>query len=156
MSLEFIPIVLGVLGLVSALLIYLAVLQYSPGEGRVREIADEIHVGAMTFMRREYSILFVFAAIVTLAIFFSDLGAPTAISFVVGALCSAGAGYIGMYTATHANVRTTVAANQKGLDSALDVAFFGGSIMGLTVAAMGLLGLGVLYLLPQNMATPDS
>jgi K(+)-stimulated pyrophosphate-energized sodium pump len=146
MSLEFIPIVLGVLGLVSALLIYLAVLQYSPGEGRVREIADEIHVGAMTFMRREYSILFVFAAIVTLAIFFSDLGAPTAISFVVGALCSAGAGYIGMYTATHANVRTTVAANQKGLDSALDVAFFGGSIMGLTVAAMGLLGLGVLYL----------
>ena len=146
MSLEFIPIVLGVLGLVSALLIYLAVLQYSPGEGRVREIADEIHVGAMTFMRREYSILFIFAAIVTLAIFFSDLGAPTAISFVVGALCSAGAGYIGMYTATHANVRTTVAANQKGLDSALDVAFFGGSIMGLTVAAMGLLGLGVLYL----------
>ena len=88
----------------------------------------------------------IFAAIVTTAINFSDLGAPTAIAFVVGALCSAGAGYIGMYTATHANVRTTVAANQEGLDSALDVAFFGGSIMGLTVAAMGLLGLGVLYL----------
>ena len=146
MSLEYIPIVLGVLGLIAAFLIYLAVLKYSPGEGRVREIADEIHVGAMTFMRREYSILFIFAGIVTLAIYFSDLGAPTAIAFVVGALCSAGAGYIGMYTATHANVRTTVAANQKGLDSALDVAFFGGSIMGLTVAAMGLLGLGVLYL----------
>ena len=147
MPLEYIPVTLGVLGLLSALIIYLVVLKYSPGEGRVREIADEIHVGAMTFMRREYSILFIFAAIVTIAIYFSALGMPTAIAFVVGALCSAGAGYIGMYTATHANVRTTVAANQKGLDSALDVAFFGGSIMGLTVAAMGLLGLGVLYLL---------
>ncbi|MEM8844207.1 MAG: sodium-translocating pyrophosphatase [Pseudomonadota bacterium] len=142
-----IPVALGILGLVAALIIYRIVLKYSPGEGRVREIADEIHVGAMTFMRREYTILFIFAAIVTVAIFISDLGLPTAFAFVVGALCSAGAGYIGMYTATHANVRTTVAANQKGLNDALDVAFFGGSIMGLTVAAMGLLGLGVLYLI---------
>lgn len=146
MSLHHIPVALGVFGLVAAFAIYRVVLQYSPGEGKVREIAEEIHVGAMTFMRREYSILFMFAAAVTVALGVSELGLPTAIAFVVGAFCSAGAGYIGMYTATNANVRTTVAANQKGLDSALDVAFFGGSIMGLTVAAMGLLGLGGLYL----------
>ncbi len=147
MSIDHIPVALGIFGLFAAFVIYQIVLRHSPGEGKVREIADEIHTGAMTFMRREYSILFAFAALVTIAIFFSDLGLPTAIAFVVGALCSAGAGYIGMYTATHANVRTTVAANQHGLDRALDVAFFGGSIMGLTVAAMGLLGLGGLYLL---------
>tara|TARA_R110002049_G_scaffold252264_2_gene427414 strand:- start:140526 stop:142529 length:2004 start_codon:yes stop_codon:yes gene_type:complete len=147
MSLHQLPVALGVFGLISAFVIYRIVLSSSPGEGRVREIANEIHIGAMTFMRREYSILFVFAAIVTLAIYFSDLGAPTAGAFVLGAICSAGAGYIGMHAATQANVRTTVAANTKGLDSALDIAFLGGSIMGLTVAAMGLLGLGVLYLL---------
>jgi len=147
MSIDQIPVVLGIFGLIAAFIIYQIVLRHSPGEGKVKEIAEEIHVGAMTFMRREYTILFLFAAAVTLAIFFSDLGLPTAIAFVIGAFCSAGAGYIGMYTATHANVRTTVAANQHGLDRALDVAFFGGSIMGLTVAAMGLLGLGSLYLM---------
>lgn len=147
MSFHYLPVALGVFGLIAAFVIYRVVLQYSPGEGKVREIADEIHIGAMTFMRREYSILFIFAAIVAAALWLSDLGMPTAVAFVIGALCSAGAGYIGMYTATNANVRTTVAANEKGLDSALDVAFFGGSIMGLTVAAMGLLGLGALYLM---------
>ena len=114
MSLHQAPVVLGIFGLFAAFIIYRIVLRYSPGEGKVREISEEIHVGAMTFMRREYSILFIFAAIVTLAIYFSDLGQPTAIAFVIGALCSAGAGYIGMYTATHANVRTTVAANENG------------------------------------------
>ena len=147
MSYQQLPVALGIFGLVAAFVIYRVVLQYSPGEGKVREIADQIHIGAMAFMRREYSILFVFAAFVTVALWVSDLGMPTAVAFVVGAICSAGAGYIGMYTATNANVRTTVAANQKGLDSALDVAFFGGSIMGMTIAAMGLLGLGSLYLI---------
>lgn len=147
MSFHYLPVALGIFGLVAAFVIYRVVLQYSPGEGKVREIAEEIHIGAMTFMRREYSILFIFAAIVAAALWLSDLGMPTAVAFIIGALCSAGAGYIGMYTATNANVRTTVAANEKGLDSALDVAFFGGSIMGLTVAAMGLLGLGALYLM---------
>jgi K(+)-stimulated pyrophosphate-energized sodium pump len=69
----------------------------------------------------------------------------TALAFLLGALCSGSAGYWGMYTATHANARTTVAANTKGAAEALNIAFFGGSIMGLTVAAMGLLGIGILY-----------
>ena len=62
-----------------------------------------------------------------------------------GAICSGVAGYIGMYSATKANVRTAVAANEKGASEALNIAFFGGSIMGLTVASMGLLGIGVLF-----------
>ena len=146
MTIHYLPVILGVLGLVSTLIIYRLVLGYSQGTGKVVEIADAIHTGAMTFMRREYTILFIFAALVAIAIWFSDLGQNTAIAFIVGALCSSAAGYIGMYTATRANVRTTVAAYEKGANAALNVAFFGGSIMGLTVAAMGLLGLGSLYL----------
>ncbi len=147
MTIHHLPVVLGVLGLIAAFIIYQFVLRYSQGTGKVVEISDAIHVGAMTFMRREYTILFIFAALVVAAIWISDLGQNTAIAFIVGALCSSAAGYIGMYTATRANVRTTVAAHEKGADAALNVAFFGGSIMGLTVAAMGLLGLGTLYLL---------
>ena len=146
MTMHHLPFILGILGLVISFWIYRSVLRYPQGSSKVVEISDAIHTGAMAFMRREYSILFVFAALVTVVIWFSDLGANTAISFVVGALCSSAAGYIGMYTATRANVRTTVAAHEKGRDAALNVAFMGGSIMGLTVAAMGLLGLGGLYL----------
>ena len=141
------PVILGIIGLISAFIIYRVVLRYSPGTGKVLEIAEEIHTGAMAFMRREYTILFIFAAAVVIAIWLSDLGGNTAIAFVIGALCSSAAGYIGMYTATRANVRTTSAAKEHGADAALNVAFFGGSIMGLTVAAMGLLGLGTLYLM---------
>ncbi len=146
MTIHHLPVALGVLGLFAAFVIYQFVLRYSPGSGKVVEISQQIHTGAMTFMRREYSILFIFAALVTIVIWFSDLGQNTALAFVLGALCSSAAGYIGMYAATHANVRTTVAAHEKGAGAALNVAFFGGSIMGLTIAAMGLLGLGVLYL----------
>ena len=75
----------------------------------------------------------------------SDLGNDTALSFVVGASSSALAGWLGMYAATKANVRTAVAANDEGASSALSVAFYGGSIMGLCVASLGLIGLGSLY-----------
>ncbi len=156
MTIHQLPVLLGILGLFAAFLIYLSVLRYSQGSGKVVEIADAIHTGAMTFMRREYTILFIFAACVTLVIWISELGQNTAIAFIVGALCSSAAGYIGMYTATRANVRTTVAAHEKGAGAALNVAFFGGSIMGLTVAAMGLLGLGSLYLIyGQDPATAN-
>ena len=143
----FIPFLLGILGLAAAYQVFRMVLQYPPGTGRVVEIADEIHKGAMTFMRREYTILAVFVVVVAFLILISDLGARTMLAFIVGALCSAGAGWFGMYTATHANVRTTTAAHTKGASEALSVAFFGGSIMGITVAATGLLGLGFMYLL---------
>ena len=147
LSMHQLPVILGIVGLISAFIIYRIVLRYSAGTGKVLEIAEEIHTGAMTFMRREYTIMYIFAAFVVAAIWISDLGANTAIAFIIGAFSSSAAGYIGMYTATRANVRTTSAAKEHGADAALNVAFFGGSIMGLTVAAMGLLGLGTLYLM---------
>ena len=145
-SIALIPVVLGVVGLLAAFIVYRSVLSYSPGSGKVVEIGEKIHRGAMVFMRREYSYLAIFVIVVGALIFISDLGWKTAVAFFVGAVASASAGYIGMYTATRANVRTTTAAAENGASAALTVAFFGGSIMGLTVAAMGLLGLGALYL----------
>jgi len=144
---EFLPVLLGVVGLVTAFAVYKMVLRYPGGEGKVADIGAQIHLGAMVFMRREYTYLFLFSLVVGLAILFSDLGWKTAFAFAVGAITSAAAGYIGMYAATRANVRTTTAAHAKGAAEALTVAFFGGSIMGLSVAAMGLLGLGTLYLM---------
>ena len=138
------PISLGILGLIAALLIYVRILQTPAGEGRVKEIADEIHLGAMVFMASEYKRLAIFCVICIVALYFG-LGWQTAAAFTLGALCSGVAGYIGMYSATKANVRTAVAANSKGAAEALNVAFFGGSIMGLTVASMGLFGVGILY-----------
>ena len=138
------PISLGILGLVAAFLVYARILQTHAGEGRVKDIADEIHLGAMVFMASEYKRLAIFCVICIVALY-ASLGGDTAIAFTLGALCSGTAGYIGMYTATKANVRTAVAANTKGAAEALNVAFFGGSIMGLTVASMGLFGIGLLY-----------
>ncbi len=146
MTIHQLPVILGIIGLIAAFIIYRVVLSYSAGTGKVHDIGEEIHKGAMTFIRREYTILFIFAAFVCAAVWIS-LGYRTAIAFTIGALCSSAAGFIGMYTATRANFRTTTAASEKGAGAALNVAFFGGSIMGLTVAAMGLLGLGALYLL---------
>ncbi|HXH72873.1 MAG TPA: sodium-translocating pyrophosphatase, partial [Mariprofundaceae bacterium] len=112
---------------------------------RVAEIAEQIHLGAMVFLKREYSILIVFVLVVG-ALLWHFLGLHTAIAFFLGSGCSAAAGYFGMFAATRANVRTTVAAHKEGSAHALTVAFFGGSVMGLTIAALGLLGLGSLYL----------
>ncbi|MGD8348610.1 MAG: sodium-translocating pyrophosphatase [Gammaproteobacteria bacterium] len=141
---NLVPPVFGVLGLVAAALVYAAVKKYPQGEGKVAEIGDQIHLGAMVFMKREYKMMAIFAAVllVLLAIF---LGLGTAFCFLLGALASGTAGYIGMNTATRANVRTTTAAHNDGAAAALTVAFFGGSIMGLAVASMGLLGLGICF-----------
>ena len=144
MDLNLIPPLFGVIGLVVAMIIYGLVKTYDPGEDKVRKIGDQIHLGAMVFMRREYTMLAGFSAVL-LVLLYLALGVETAIAFLVGAAASASAGWIGMYTATQANVRTTTAAHNHGAPQALSVAFFGGSIMGLTVASMGLLGLGLLY-----------
>ena len=144
MPYTLISVVLGLLGLLSAYLVYLKVRSSSEGEGRVKEIGDEIHLGAMVFMSAEYKRLAIFCIVCIVALYFS-LGWQTAISFLLGALCSGTAGFIGMYSATKANVRTAIAAREKGASEALNIAFFGGSIMGLTVAAMGLFGVGILF-----------
>ena len=139
------PPILGAVGLVIAFAIYLVMSRYTAGDEKVRAIADEIHIGAMVFMHREYKMLFAFAAVLVVGIVLSPLGTNTAIAFVAGAVSSATAGYLGMYAATKANVRTAVAANQEGAAAALNIAFYGGSIMGLCVASLGLMGLGGLY-----------
>jgi len=140
-----VPMIFGILGLVTASIVYELVKKYPTGEAKVVRIADQIHLGAMVFLRREYLYLSVFSGLVAILLLFT-LGWRTTLAFAVGGVASAAAGYIGMNTATRANLRTTTAAHTKGLGDALSVAFFGGSVMGLTVAAMGLLGLGTLYL----------
>jgi K(+)-stimulated pyrophosphate-energized sodium pump len=141
----FIPIGLGLFGLFAAFLVFVNIKKSPAGDGKLKEISDAIHLGAMVFMNSEYKRLAIFCAVCITAIAVSDLGMNTALAFLLGAVCSGSAGYWGMYTATHANVRTAVAANTKGAAEALNIAFFGGSIMGLTVAAMGLFGIGILY-----------
>jgi len=141
----FVPPLLGVIGLIVAFAIYRKVMKYKTGNEKVTKIARLIHEGALVFMRREYKMLAIFAAVLFVLLLVL-LGVKTAIAFAVGAISSATAGYIGMYAATQANVRTTTAAHEDGAASALTIAFYGGSIMGLSVAALGLLGLGTLYL----------
>jgi len=142
---NMIPAIFGGLGLIIALFLYQTVKKYPAGEGKVIEIGEAIHAGAMTFMKREYSILAIFVVIVAVILAFT-LGSNTTIAFLVGAICSAMAGYFGMFAATKANVRTATAAQNEGAEAALTIAFYGGSIMGLTVASLGLIGLGTLYL----------
>ena len=141
----FIPLIFGVAGLFVANYLYKIVLQYPEGEDKVAKIGEAIHQGAMVFMSREYKMLAIFSSFLVVLLWYF-LGFETAFAFIVGALASGGAGYIGMSTATRANVRTTTAAHTEGAAAALSVAFFGGSIMGLAVASLGLLGLGTLYL----------
>ncbi|MFT4676684.1 MAG: K(+)-stimulated pyrophosphate-energized sodium pump [Patiriisocius sp.] len=144
-DITMLPPIFGVLGLVCALVIYFLMTSFDAGNAKIRKIADAIHEGAMVFMHREYMMLALFAGPLFLIILFSPLGWNTALSFAVGALTSAAAGYLGMFSATKANVRTTAAAQNTGAAGALTVAFYGGSIMGLCVASLGLIGLGSLY-----------
>ena len=140
-----IPPVLGIGGLLVAFVIYHIMIRHNHGDGEVKHIGDQIALGAMVFLHREYKMLVMFAAVVVACIFVSPLGAKTGIAFIAGAVSSAVAGYLGMIAATKANVRTAVAAHNHGQDQALSIAFYGGSIMGLCVASLGLLGLGGLY-----------
>jgi K(+)-stimulated pyrophosphate-energized sodium pump len=136
----------GISGLLVALWIYVNILKQDTGTGKMRNIADLIHDGAMVFLKAEYSILLVFVAIVAGLIFYF-IAPETAYAFLGGAFCSMSAGFFGMKAATRANVRTSAAANKKGMSAALMVAFGGGSVMGLSVASLGLTGIGIAYLL---------
>ena len=139
-----IPPALGILGMVMAFVVYKLVMKYPDGEDNVKKIGDQIHAGALAFMKTEYKYLSIFIAVIVLLAWYA-LGPYTAISIVVGAICSSVAGFIGMYAATKANVRTATAAQKDGPAAALSVSFYGGSIMGLCVASLGLIGLGSLY-----------
>ena len=117
MTSAFIPVALGAFGLLVAFFVYQWIKKSPVGSGPEKDIADEIHLGAMVFMASEYKRLAVFCLICIVALY-ASLGEGTAIAFALGALCSGTAGYIGMYTATKANVRTAVAAKTKGASEA--------------------------------------
>ncbi|MBM4170758.1 MAG: sodium-translocating pyrophosphatase [Ignavibacteria bacterium] len=126
-----------------------------PGSERMIEISNYIREGAIAFLQTEYKILTIFVIAVAILLGFANNGRADsswliALSFIVGAFCSALAGYLGMMAATKSNVRTTNAA-RKGLGPALQIAFSGGSIMGMNVVGLGILGLGLLFLLYSNL-----
>jgi K(+)-stimulated pyrophosphate-energized sodium pump len=135
---------LGIVGLLVALGLYFYVRGQSSGTDLMRELSDRIHEGAMAFLRREYSVLAVFVLVVAVLLFLA-IGLNTSLAYITGALSSVLAGFFGMKAATRANVRTTAAAKESGQGKALRMAFFGGSVMGLSVAALGLVGIGGWY-----------
>lgn len=154
--------VAGALSLVFALFLRSRVKASPEGTNQMREIARAIHEGAMAFLGREYRSLVYFVVVVAIVVFIAGYFTPpeimrpeTAIAFVSGAIASALAGYIGMSTATMANVRTAEAA-RKGQGPALRIAFSGGAVMGMTVAGLGLFGLGVTYLIFGDPSDPVS
>ena len=134
---------IGLGGLLCSLLLYFYIKKSPAGTSEMVEISEAIHEGAMTFLKREYTILAGFIVIV-FVLLFAFVGAHTAYAFLAGAVCSILAGYTGMKAACHANVRTAQAANQHGQGPALNIAFSGGAVMGLAVAGLGLFGVGAL------------
>ncbi|RLB34217.1 MAG: sodium-translocating pyrophosphatase [Deltaproteobacteria bacterium] len=135
---------LGIVGLIIAYLIYLYVKRQPNGTPLMQDLEGMIHSGAMAFLKREYSVLlgFIAAVFVLLLIF---IHWRTAVAFATGAFCSMFAGFSGMTAATRGNSRTAEAANKYGQAKALNVSYFSGSVMGLAVASLGLLGLGFWF-----------
>lgn len=148
--------VLGVVALVFTYQKAAWVRQRDDGDERMRRIAKSVSEGAMAFLRAEYSVLMVFVAIVAGLLAWMGSRTPDSssaligVAFVVGAFCSGLAGFIGMKVATKANVRTAHAA-RTSLGAALQVAFTGGSVMGMAVVGLGVLGLSVLFIVFNNM-----
>jgi len=154
--LELVPYLapaLGGVGILLAGLNYYAVLRRPDGTESMRTYAQAIHDGAMTFLRREYLAISLFALVMfgLLTVAFSGQAPLIGIAYLFGALSSMLAGYIGMKASTRSGVRSTEAARQKGMGEALVVAFTGGSVMGLSVAALGLLGIGLIILLGYGL-----
>ena len=145
----YLGLVAGILSLLAAFYYAKKVEHYQINIPKVEEITSAIREGAMAFLTAEYKILIVFVVVVAaaLGIFIS---VPTAIAFVLGAITSAIAGNAGMRIATKANGRTAIAAKEGGLAKALDVAFSGGAVMGLTVVGLGMFMLSLILLLTQK------
>lgn len=145
------PIV-GILGLLFALYKAKGIEKVEPGNERMREISQYIADGAMAFLKRQYKSLAIFVILLfVILIFAPGQGFKTAISFLVGAGFSVAAGYVGMKVATKANVRTANAAMESGMTKALNIAFSGGAVMGITVVGLGILGVSALYIIFKDV-----
>ncbi|THB72273.1 MAG: sodium-translocating pyrophosphatase, partial [Gammaproteobacteria bacterium] len=152
--LQFSPFI-GIAGFIFALATYFWVAKQPAGNEKMTNIASMIESGSMTFLKKEYTILVGFLIIVAILLAVG-LGKLTAVCYIAGAIISMLCGFIGMKAATKANVRTTEAAAKDGQGGALLVAFFGGSVMGMTVASLGLIGVATAYLLLKGDATAVS
>ncbi len=153
--------IMGLIGLIFAAIKSSWVKKQDPGTEYMVEIGSHIREGAMAFLGREYRVLAIFVVVIAVLLAFANLGKAEshwliAVSFVIGAFCSALAGYFGMRVATLANVRTASAA-RTGLNKALAVAFSGGTVMGMNVVALGVLGISLLFIVyVMNFAGFDS
>jgi K(+)-stimulated pyrophosphate-energized sodium pump len=146
---------IGIIGLLGAWLLQRYVQLQPGGTAAMLELAALIRTGASAFLRREYSTL-LFLVLIVSAILWAIVGHFNAIAYLTGALSSMLAGWAGMSAATHGNVRTAAAAQRSGIKQALRIAFFSGAVMGLSVAGLGLLGLGGWYLFFGAAAISDA
>jgi K(+)-stimulated pyrophosphate-energized sodium pump len=145
MELQMFAPILGAIGFVIAIVMYIMVKAQPVGNDRMKEISEDIYNGAMAFLGREYRVLAVFIVLV-FGLIAMGMNFQTAFSFLGGAICSMICGFIGMKAATRANVRTTEAARAFGQAKALEISFNGGAVMGLAVASLGLVGVGIAYI----------
>lgn len=146
-------VVVGIVALAFAGYLANKVIKEPVGTDRMKEISSYIHEGAMAFLTREYKTLIIFI-VVLFVVLSAGIGIYTALCFLVGACFSTLAGFFGMQVATKANVRTTNAAKEKGMNGALSVAFSGGAVMGMCVVGLGILGVSALYLILEGMGMP--
>ena len=140
---------IGIIGMLFALYLAMKINKQDPGTERMKEISAAIHGGAKAFLFAEYKIL-VFYVLALFAAIGCCLSWATAVSFLVGAFFSVGAGYFGMTVATKANVRTAQAAVKGGMKKALSVAFSGGAVMGMSVVGLGILGISAIYIITKD------
>ena len=148
-SMEVILPLLAIAGILFAAWTYFVVIRRDEGSALMKSIADQIHLGAMVFLKREYQIIGIFMVIVFI-ILTKFLSLATAFAYLGGAVCSMLAGVFGLQAATRSNGRTCQAAITGGMPQALDTAFKGGSVMGISVAALGLLGMSITYILTKQ------
>ncbi len=146
---------IGLAGFLFALSTYVWIVKQPNGNEKMQSIASMIESGSMTFLKKEYTILFVFLLIIA-GILTYYLGTTTAICYLSGAFSSMLCGFVGMRAATKSNVRTAEAAASSGQGKALSIAFFGGSVMGMTVASIGLIGVTIAYYFLKDTAAISS
>ena len=153
-NLTMYALAIGVVGLVACYLTYAGIIKHAPGNQVMQDLAEQIHLGAMAFLKREYTVLLPFLLVVAVLLGLA-INWPTGIAYVVGGVCSVAAGYAGMTAATKANVRTSEAARASGQAAALRIAFGGGAVMGLAVAALGLIGIAAIFVWQKSLLNTE-
>ncbi len=146
---------IGIVGLIACFLTYQGIVRQSAGSQVMRDLAEQIQLGAMAFLKREYTVLMPFLILVAVLLGLA-VGWNTGIAYVIGGLSSVAAGWAGMTSATKANVRTSEAARASGQAAALRVAFGGGAVMGLAVAALGLVGISIVFMMHKGLLFGDN